>query len=333
MAGPCELQERRRHHGNGRSMLNVLALIVAAAMPSPAPSSSCVPVTTAFIGSICAPRSPGKHPAIVLLGGSEGGNSTAERLAPIFAQHGYVAVAVAYFGTGGLPKELVDVPVEPVGKAIEAAAERPDVDASRIAVFGLSKGGELALLAASLYSQVHAVIADVPSPFAWQGISQRPAAESSWTHDGTPRPYVAYSSAMIQVFSDAFTKHAPLALRAGYDGSMSQNAAQIPAAMFHLENVRGPILFLAAEDDQVWNSVRQSQLGLAYLKDHHHAFADREIDYPDAGHMFLFATPERPFLSAPFGGLTLEFGGTPAGNVAAAKAAWPQIFAFLDGAF
>lgn len=314
-------------------MLNVLALAVAAVLPSPAPAASCTPMTTPFVGSICAPGTPGKHPAIVLLGGSEGGDATAGRLAPIFARHGYVALAVAYFGAGDLPTSLVDVPVEPVGTAIGVAAARPDVDPAKIALFGLSKGGELALLAASLYPQVHAVIADVPSPFAWQGITQSPAAESSWTHGGTPLPFVAYGSAMGQIFADAFAKHTPLALRPGYDGSMIQNAAQIPAATFHLENVRGPILFLAADDDQVWNSVRQSQLAMAYLKQHHHPYADREIDYPDAGHMFLFATPERPFLSAPFGsGMTLELGGTPAGNVAAAKAAWPQIFAFLDQA-
>ena len=252
--------------------------------------------------------------------------------APQFARRGYVAASVAYFKEPGLPQELVNVPVETVGKALADIAKRPDVDPNRIAIMGLSKGGEFALLAASTYPQIHAVVADVPSPFAWQGIAQGAEPDaSSWTVGGKPVPYVRYTAEMGQIFANAFTEGTPLDLREGYEAARRQNAAQIAGAMFHLEKIRGPVLFVGADDDRIWNSDEQSQMGLAYLQAHHHPYADRYLHF-GGGHIFLFSSPSNPLTQAPLGPLTLLLGGTAATNVASAKQAWPQIFGFLDRA-
>ncbi len=308
-------------------MLTTLALLLAAASPS-SPCSAA----TAFTGTICAPQTPGKHAAIILLGGSEGGNSMAP-LAARFAQNGYVAASVAYFNAPGLPKTLENIPVETIGKAIDAISKRDDVDAKRIAVMGASKGGELALLVASTYPQIHAVVADVPSPFAWQGIAQGPGPDtSSWTVRGKPVPYVHYSSAMGAQFGAAFTTHAPLDLRKGYDAAMQQNKAQIPGAMFHLENIHGPVLMLAGGDDQIWNSVAQCEIGLNSLQAHKHPYADACLQYPGAGHLFLIATEQHPMTQASMGPFTLLLGGTAQANVDAGKQAWPKVDAFLRDA-
>ena len=313
-------------------MLIILALLLAAASPAaPQLPYNCAAAET-FTGTVCAPRSPGKHPAVILLGGSEGGDLMSYA-APQFAAQGYLAASVAYFGIPGLPQSLENIPVETVGKAIAAIASRQDVDPNRIAIMGLSKGGELALLSASLYPQIHAVVAAVSSPFAWQGIAQGfgpPAA--SWIYGGKTLPYVAYGSEIGRSIGIAFSTHQPLDLRPGYQASMKDHADQIPGAMFHLENIRGPILFLAAGDDQVWNSAALSQLGMTYLKAHHHPYADAYQEYPAAGHVFLFAGKDRPMTSAPLGPLTLLLGGTPQANVAAAGKAWPSIFKFLASA-
>ncbi len=318
----------------------LLAAAVAAASPAPAaqmPQSPQLPQNcskaTAFTGTICTPQGGARHPAILLLGGSEGGDIMAYS-APRFAQAGYVAASVAYFGLPGLPQTLEEIPVETVGKALDAIVARSDVDPNRIAILGGSKGGELALLAASVYPQIHAVVADVPSPFAWQGIPRGPAApRSSWTYRGKPLPYVPFSSRMGELFAAAFSSNGPLDVRAGYDAAMEVNGAMIPAAMFHLENVRGPILFLAADDDQVWDSVAQSQIGMQYLKAHQHPYDDLYLHYPGAGHLFLFATQQMPFTQVPMGGgVTMLLGGSAQANVQAAQQAWPRIMSFLSSA-
>jgi dienelactone hydrolase len=309
-------------------MLAVLGFILAAA--SPAHQSVTCGEAKAFVGTICTPATAGKHPAILLLGGSEGGNSLASA-AKQFAEQGYVAASVAYFKMPGLPQTLENIPVETVGKALDDVSKRADVDPQRIALFGISKGGEFALLAASTYPQIHAVIADVPSPFAWQGIAQGPGpATSSWTIGGKPVPYVAYSSAMGEQFGAAYMNHQPLDLRKGYDAAMQSNASQIPAAMFHLEDIHGPVLMLAADDDRIWDSVAQCEIGMRYLQVHHHPYADRYAHYAAAGHIFLFANAQRPLTQAPMGPFTLLLGGTPQANVDASKQAWPKIAAFLQ---
>lgn len=322
-------------------MIAVLALSAVVALGSPPPTVSAQSTSHAtctkaadFVGTQCVPATPGRHPAIVLLGGSEGGDS----MAPVAAQwaaRGYVAASVAYFGAPGLPAALENIPVETVGKAIESLEKRDDVDAKRFALMGVSKGGELALAVASHYAQIHAVIADVPSSFAWQGIpiGQDFTPKSSWTIDGRPLAYVPYTAAMGAAFGNAFVKHEPLDMRPGYDDAM-KNVAAVTAATFPLEKIAGPVLFLAADDDRIWDSAAQSTIGMNQLQAHAHPYADRYVHYARAGHLFLFATPARPMLQAPFGGgLTIAFGGTAAGNVAAGRAARAEIQAFLDAAW
>ena len=306
-------------------------VLAAATVLSPAMPANCTKPAT-FTGTICAPATSGKHPAIVLLGGSEGGDSMAQ-VAPQFAAQGYVAASVAYFGLPGLPRILELVPVETVGGALAELAKRPDVDPNRIAIFGISKGGELALLSASIYLQVRAVVAAVPSPFGWQSIPNGPvsAPRSSWTAGGKPVPFVPYAAAMGQSIAQSYMQQKPLDLRPGYAASMADKSA-VTAAMFHLENIRGPVLCLAAQDDQIWDSPAQCAIAMDYLQANHHAYADASTIYPGAGHVFLFATAQQPLIHAEQNGTQILLGGSAQANVAAGAQAWPKIFFFLTAA-
>ena len=292
------------------------------------PRAACAPAKN-FAGTICAPNDGARHAAILLLGGSEGGDSMA-RAAELFEAHGYVAASVAYFRVRGLPSTLENVPVETVGRAIDALSVRNDVDPHRLAVFGFSKGGELALLAASVYPSIHAVVADVPSPFAWQGISSSNGTPtSSWSIAGKSLPFVPYAERIGAVLSPAVRNDEPIELRHLYDTSMKDRAA-VDRAFFHLERIRGPILLLAGDDDQLWDSPKQCRLALSYLKEHNHRYRDVFVHYPNAGDLFLFATPQQPLIEASLGDdLEIAFGGTVEGNVAAAHSAWRKIYAFL----
>ncbi|MGH7736555.1 MAG: alpha/beta hydrolase [Candidatus Tyrphobacter sp.] len=307
--------------------------IAQEASPAPLPSN-CAAVQRPFIGTICTPPGSGKHPAVILLGGSEGGDSLGPTLGPIFAQHGYVAASVAYFKEPGLPQTLVDIPIETVGTALDAVAARPDVDAAHIGIFGGSKGGELALLAASTYPQITAVVADVPSPFAWAGIGAfGQPVRCSWTLHDRELPCVPEneSGPAAQSIGREYANHEPLKIRALYDAAM-QNSAAVTAAFFPLERIHGPVLCLSAADDLLWDSTAQCRLAMTYLKAHHHAYDDRAIDYLNAGHTFLFALhgPASVVTVVPLpGGASLALGGTVEGDLAAEAQAWPTIWQFL----
>jgi dienelactone hydrolase len=294
----------------------VLISLAVVPMP-PAGMANCTPAT-GFVGTVCTPGTGGTHAAVLVLGGSGGGDGLA-RVASRFAERGYVAASVAYFGAAGLPRTLDEIPVETVGSALDAVASRADVDPARIGLFGDSKGGELALLAASHYPKVRAVVGVVPSPFAWSGAG----GGSSWTVGGKPVPYVQLDRLRAMRGGAGL----PVDMRASYAASMQVHHAAIPSAMFHLENVRGPILLLAGDADGVWDSPAQCRIGIDYLKAHAHPYADECVDYPDAGHAFLFATPQRPLVAGARGGGV--FGGTAHGNVAAGEQAWAKIDDFL----
>jgi dienelactone hydrolase len=285
-------------------MLGVAMAVLAVAMradgsPSAEADARCAPAA-GFVGTICAPGLPGRRPTVLVLGGSGGG----DRLAPVarrFAEHGYVGASVAYFGIAPLPRTLDEIPVETVGTAIDALIARDDVDPHRIAVFGDSKGGELALLAASTYPALRAVVGLVPSPFAWSGM----ARGASWTLGGRPVRYV-------QV--DRRVRGDP------YGAALRDHRGAALAAMFPLERVQGPLLLLAGDEDAVWDSPSQCEIAIAYLRAHQHPYPDRYVHYPHAGHAFLFATEQRP---------QVTFGGTARGNVEAGQRAWIEIDDFL----
>ena len=97
------------------------------------------------------PNGPGPHPAIVWLGGSEGG--LREGTAALLASHGYATLALAYFGVDPLPPELIEIPLEYCKEGIDWLKAQPSVDAQHIAVLGGSKGAELALLLAATPSR------------------------------------------------------------------------------------------------------------------------------------------------------------------------------------
>lgn len=66
----------------------VMAFTLAFAPPQSSPSNCSA--AQSFVGTVCVPADSGKHPAILLLGGSEGGDMMSYA-APRFAQHGFVS--------------------------------------------------------------------------------------------------------------------------------------------------------------------------------------------------------------------------------------------------
>lgn len=96
-----------------------------------ASSVTMTPVSLAdqgFVGSYASSTTTSPvSPAVLIIGGSEGGNSgslTGARL----AAHGVHALSVAYFGEEGLPPHLSDIPLEYFEKALTWLRNQPGVD-------------------------------------------------------------------------------------------------------------------------------------------------------------------------------------------------------------
>lgn len=137
------------------------------------------------------------RPAVLLLGGSEGGlGSGAKQMALSLQEEGFTVLHLAYFGAPEQPDALERIPLELFDQALEWLKEQPGVDPERLAVVGASKGAEAALLVATRRSDLSAVVAGMPTNVAWNGIDWARNGQSpysSWTASGEEVPTMPFS--------------------------------------------------------------------------------------------------------------------------------------------
>ena len=148
-----------------------------------------------LVGTLFHPIDDGPRPAVILLGGSEGGLHELD--AALLANHGFAVLALAYFGADGVPPFLVDIPLEYFETAIDSLRAHPTVGDGPVGVIGGSRGGEAALLIGSMLDGVGAVVSTVGSGVLTQGIGPGATLEEivgtpvpSWTWRGKPLPYL-----------------------------------------------------------------------------------------------------------------------------------------------
>lgn len=110
-----------------------------------------------LIAKFIRPEGNQPLPVMLILGGSEGGVEGARQGGIAFSKVGYATLSVAYFGANNLPANLQNVPLEYFASALEWLKREPSVDARRIGIYGVSKGGEAALLVASRHPEIREV--------------------------------------------------------------------------------------------------------------------------------------------------------------------------------
>ncbi|MFI0966430.1 acyl-CoA thioesterase/BAAT N-terminal domain-containing protein [Streptomyces sp. NPDC021080] len=130
-----------------------------------------------------APGTP-RHPAVLVFGGSEGGNSGTP-VAALLASHGYPALSLGYFDLPGLPHALENIPLEYFASAARLLAAQPGVDARHILAMGYSRGSEAALLLADDYPDlIHGAVVHSPSAQVNSGFPDY--GTFAWTKNGRP---------------------------------------------------------------------------------------------------------------------------------------------------
>lgn len=282
----------------------------AGAPPSPTEQVRTANLVADYFAADPATASRG---AVIVLGGSEGGLGGSRNLARRLAADGFNAIAVSYFGEAGQSPRLNEIPIEPVGAAVVWLKARPEA-AGPVAIVGVSKGAELALVAASRDPRIKAVAVGVPSHLVWQGIDQTGGATgSSWTVGGQPLPHTPYD------FSRGF-----ISIFALYAGAVDAAPAE---AEIPVERIAGPVLMISGQADTLWPSADMAAKIERRLEAHGFAFPVVNIAYPEAGHA-VFGPPIRD-PNAPALQAILSVGGTIPALVAARADGWPRVLAFL----
>jgi dienelactone hydrolase len=277
-------------------------------------------------GHLWLPSTDTMAPALIRLGGWGDGSSALT--SSLLAARGFAVLDLGYHQRPNLPEELVHVPVETISRAVDWLQAHPRVDSARIAVFGVSKGAELALLAAAHEPRLGAVVAWSPASVAFMGISFRdPTPGSSWSLAGEGVPFAAAPFDVTALRNSArFLFRRPVSLRAAYEAGL---ATARPAARLPVERIAGPILLAAGTDDRMWPSARMTR----ELTDRLAAagFPHRVVSViaEGAGHRIDFS------LWPSGGGPSQMFvrGGDPEADHLAGRRAWSETLRFLEEDF
>ena len=282
-----------------------------------------------LVGTLFVPKGADPKPAVIDLTGSGGGMS--ESRAALLASHGYISLALAFFGIESLPETLTNIPLEYFEKAIRFLQKHERVDEDRIGVIGGSRGGELSLLLGSTYPEIKCVIGYVPS------IYRCPGAEGpAWTLNGIPLPFVSSTGdekiiADIQksIAAGEATSFLPMF------NSIINDLEAIKGTEIPIENINGNILLISGQDDQLWPSTRMSEIAIERLTAKSFEFEYMHLSYPNAGHHI--GTPFKPTSISeakhPVNGVLMKLGGSPEGNAYAGMDSWQQVLKFLYESF
>jgi acetyl esterase/lipase len=228
-------------------------------------------------------RWPGSapRPAVLVLGGSECRLSSTSFVAAYVTTAGYHALAVDSCRNGSVSQ----VPLESLVAAIDWLAAQPGVDINRLAVFGGSRGGELALELASRDARLKAVVGVVPSGYRFGDTGS--GEVSAWTFAGVDLPTIASSLAPPHQ-EDLGGGVIGYRLTPSFEGDLSQaSPAQRAAATIEVERSRAHVLLVGAADDGVWPSCRFVADAWSRLTASQHQAthaADRQLCVPEAGH-------------------------------------------------
>ena len=267
-----------------------------------------------LVGGVFTPPTDDEGPGVLVLHGSEG-EPLFEHAAAL-AQRGFTTFALHYFGGPSLPDDLVEIPLEYVETATQWLLEHERVSSDRIGVIGISKGGELGLLAGSRIDEIGPVVSIVGSGVVWEGgdtIDDQPDT-SSWSVEGEPVPYVPYDT-------DAF--ETGVSGREFFADSLDAASTEtIDNATIAVEEIDGDVLLVSADDDWLWPTTRLHQLAIEQFTNSDDPPIEH-LRYENAGHGIF--PPYRPL-----GGLEDEFGGSLTGNARAAHDHWPSVLETLS---
>jgi uncharacterized protein len=299
------------------------ALWFATRLPKPAkiynpePSGRRVTEAKMFANYFPAPG-PRRRPGILLLGGSEGGLARdLIRQAVLLQRAGYTVLHDAYHNAPGRNPQLADVPLEEFTNALDWLKRQPNVDPNAIGIVGYSKGAEAALLVATRYPGIKAVVAGMPSSVVWDGLDPLSiffGLHSSWSQDGEKIHSLHYGwfdsdRGLYGVFEDGLKK-----------------VGQRPETVIPVEKYKGKLMLVCGERDRLWPACPMAD----QIEKRGKRLRGPEtllLRYPEAGHGVMGApVPATDRDMKRFA----ELGGTAEANAAARADSWPKVLSFLN---
>nr|WP_246328490.1 acyl-CoA thioester hydrolase/BAAT C-terminal domain-containing protein [Curtobacterium pusillum] len=251
------------------------------------------------------PEEPSGDAVLVIAGSSGRVDSNRAR---VFAEHGFVAESIRWFGGPGQHAGPWEIPLECFFDQVRALQSV----SNRVWLVGTSLGAEAALLVGAHEPSVAGVIAFAPTDVVWPWRDDAGIDRSHWTLAGAPVPFVPLDW-------ENYERETPARFLPLYERSYAQSPARVEAAAIPVEQIHQLVL-VAGGDDQVWPSAESAHR----IEDRRFA-AGREttvVTRADAGHRTIL-----PGETVVTGGQAMRRGGSEDADHALGRAAWAAITA------
>ncbi|KAL6092499.1 hypothetical protein STEG23_034189 [Scotinomys teguina] len=201
-----------------------------------APGVRRVPVREGRVrATLFLPPGAGPFPGIIDVYGVGGG--LLEYRASLMASHGFATLALAFYGFDDLPKDFNIIEVDYFEEAVCSMLQHPQVKGPDIGLLGLSLGADVCLSMASFLKNVSATVSINGSSFSGnRHIHYKQTTIPPLGHD-LRRTKVAFSGILdiVDIRNDPV--------------GGCEHPCMIP-----IEKAKGPILFIAGQDDHCWRS-------------------------------------------------------------------------------
>ncbi len=205
-------------------------------------------------------------------------------------------------------------PLERIEKAIEWLKNNGN---DKIGIAGASTTGTLALTAASYFPDITLTIAMTPSDFVWQGFAQGKKdgcgewpieGESLFTYRGEQLPYMPFCYKHPEYWnvmrSEAKRNGNMTDSRKIFDDSEAAHPIR-EDEFIKVENIKGKLIMIGAEDDCLWNAARYVKRAAKRLEEKPHDCEVETVTYEHGTH-FVFPESLLKTIFPVFSGLLLK---------------------------
>ena len=226
------------------------------------------PITesTPFAGSKLFRLDDGRrHLSLILLHGSGGGSDPEFAwYARLWAKLGYAVLAYCYFdcnrGPGALPATLKNVETSRVLDAVAWLRHQSFSD-GKVAVFGFSMGGELALIVGTMAGdkrQPNALIAHSPGEFFDPPFNPNWVKPSCWTCTGQCKTKAPRAPDPNFTWHPRCGGDTPETLDYANSGWLIHGMSTASGTRIPVEKISSPILLIQGEEDTAWHGRGQT---------------------------------------------------------------------------
>jgi len=159
----------------------------------------------------------------------------------MLSNHGFVTLAISYFGMNNQKSSLDRIPLENIEEALKYIQKLTFVDSAKIGIYGRSKGAEYSLTFLTKYDGIKCAVLNSPSDRVYEGLKgKRNSKHSSWTYGGKEISYK------------------PFKIREFIMNMLMKKSSIDDSGVMDIEHVTCPLLLITSIKDEIWDSYSAS---------------------------------------------------------------------------